>query len=128
LAAESFLAAHRGQVSPILIALGANDALKVLEVCGPDATCIGTLLPSILAVVAASLDEGLGPLRAMAPDAVIVLLQYYNPIAVIDPATNSLILNLHEVSGGVADTHRAPWRTPFPRSISRRRSRPPCAC
>jgi lysophospholipase L1-like esterase len=113
-AAEIFLAAHRGQVSPILITLGVNDALEVLEVCGPDATCIGPLLPSILAVVAANLDEALGRLRAVAPDAVIVLLQYYNPIAVIDPATNILLLGLNEVIGDVADTHRAHVADAFP--------------
>jgi lysophospholipase L1-like esterase len=113
-AAEIFLAAHRGQVSPILITLGLNDALEVLEVCGPDGTCIEPLLPSILAVVAPNLDEALGRLRAVAPDAVIVLLQYYNPIAVIDPATNSLILGLNEVIGDVADTHRAHVADAFP--------------
>jgi lysophospholipase L1-like esterase len=116
-AAETFLAAHRGQVSPILIALGANDALEVLDVCDPEPDsiiCIRALLPLVLAAVAANLDEALGRLRAVAPDAEIILLQYYNPIAVIDPATNPLMLGLNEAIGDVADTHRAHVADAFP--------------
>jgi lysophospholipase L1-like esterase len=117
-AAEIFLGAHRGQVSPILVTLGINDALEVLDVCGPPEpdpnTCIGTLVPPVLVAVAANLDEALGRLRAMAPDAVIILLQYYNPIAVIDPATNPLMLDLNVVIGNVADSHRAHVADAFP--------------
>ncbi len=51
-AAVATLEAHRGQVSPILISLGANDLLALANLCGINPACIGPLLPGVLAVVA----------------------------------------------------------------------------
>lgn len=113
-AAESFLNAHRGQVSPILISLGANDVLAIVDVCGLDPSCIGAALPSVLATVGENLNAVLGRLRTAAPDAEIIMLQYYNPLAVLDPSTNVLTAALNPVIGNVAAAHRARVADAFP--------------
>jgi lysophospholipase L1-like esterase len=113
-AAEAILAASRGQVSPILVSLGANDVLALLNVCGVDIACLASRLPAVLDGVAVNLDAALGRLNAAAPDAEIVVLAYYNPIAVIDPATNIVTLSLNAVIGHVAAAHRARVADAFP--------------
>jgi len=114
--AEAILDVHRGQVSPILISLGANDVLGIVapQVCGLDHRCIGAALPGILASVGANLNAALGRLRAAAPDAEIIILQYYNPLAVIDSSMNALLVSLNAVIGSVAAAHRARVADAFP--------------
>jgi lysophospholipase L1-like esterase len=90
-AAEAFLAAHRGQVGPILISLGANDILAAVTACGGvNAQCLNAQLPGILAAVAANYEEVLARLRAAAPDAEIIAVALYNPYAVFDAQTNAV--------------------------------------
>jgi lysophospholipase L1-like esterase len=114
-AAEALLHTHRGQVSPILISLGANDALAVLDICPTfDPACVGANLPGILATIGQNLSHALGRLRAAAPDAEIVVLQLYNPLAVISQQTNVLAIALNEVIGGVAAAYRARVANAFP--------------
>jgi lysophospholipase L1-like esterase len=113
-AAEAFLAARPDQVSPILISLGANDALSVFDVCGLDASCIGAVMPGVLLTAAANLHQTLARLRAVAPAAEIILLEYYNPLAVIDLATNIVVMLLNQVIGDVAGAHRARVANAFP--------------
>lgn len=112
--AEAFLEVHRGHVSPILISLGANDALGIVDVCGLDPICIGAALPGVLASVRENLTAALARLRVAAPDAEIILLQYYNPLAVIDPSTNVLLVSLNAVIENVTGAHQARVADAFP--------------
>src|SRR5207253_10673775 len=80
-AAISFLKSHPGQVSPITIDLGANDA----NPCGADQTCFA----GAIATVRQNMGVILSSLRAAAPGAAIIVMEYYNPFAVLDPGTNA---------------------------------------
>ncbi len=76
----SFLKAHPGQVSPITLALGAGDLLRVIAD------------PSQLTVTLQSITKNentiMMQLRQAAPKADIVVLNYYNPFTAV--ATNTL--------------------------------------
>lgn len=113
-AAEAILDVHRGQVNPILIALGANDVLGLVAFCGVDPACIETFLPGVLATLADNYDQVLARLRAAAPDAEIILLQLYNPLAVIDPSTNGPAVLVNDTIADVAAAHRARLANAFP--------------
>jgi lysophospholipase L1-like esterase len=107
-AAISFLNAHPHDVSPITIDLGAND----VDACHFDQTCIA----AAIATVAENMRLILLALRANAPNAELIVMKYYNPFAVIDPATNAGAQSLNavlasdavEVRGRLADAF-----TPF---------------
>lgn len=113
-AAEAILEAYRGQVNPILISLGANDVLGLVGFCELDPGCIGAFLPGVLAALADNYDQVLARLRAAAPDAEVILLQLYNPLAVIDPSTNMLAVLLDNTIAGGAAAHRARVANAFP--------------
>lgn len=114
-AAEALLAGQHGQVSPILISLGANDVLALLALCpGLDPRCVGATLPGILDGVALNLSQILTRLRAAAPDAEIILLQIYNPLELAFPGSNVLAVSLNEVIGKVAAAYRARVANAFP--------------
>lgn len=119
--AEAVLAANRGRINPILVSLGANDALALLGICpGLNPACVEGQLPRILGLIGANLHQVLGRLRAAAPDAEIVLLQLYNPLAVLfqpvppSPDSNVLAISLNAVIGNVAAAHRARVANAFP--------------
>jgi lysophospholipase L1-like esterase len=80
-ATTSFLKAHPHQVSPITIDLGAND----VDSCGFDQACIA----AEIATVGVNMRAILSAIRANAPEAEILVMEYYNPFAVIDPSTNA---------------------------------------
>src|SRR5439155_23947848 len=80
-AAISFLKSHPGQVSPITIDLGANNANS----CGADQTCFA----GAIATVRQNMGVILSMHRAAAPGAEIIVMEYYNPFAVLDPGTNA---------------------------------------
>jgi lysophospholipase L1-like esterase len=88
-AALDFLNMHRGQVSPITIDLGAND----IDSCNLDLTCIQTGIAN----VATNMRTILTDLRDAAPSAEIIVMEYYNPLAVIAPATNVFAQSLNSV-------------------------------
>jgi lysophospholipase L1-like esterase len=114
-AAEELLRDHRGQVNPILISLGANDALTLLGICpGLTPQCVGAQLPGILSAVGQNLDLALSRLRTVAPDAEIVLLQLYNPLALSFQGSNVLATSLNAVIGSVAANYRARVANAFP--------------
>src|SRR5256885_4104150 len=93
-AAISFLKSHPGQVSPITIDLGANDANS----CGADQTCFA----GAIATVRQNMGVILSRLRAAAPGAEIIVMEYYNPFAVLDPGTNAGAELLNSVLAGDA--------------------------
>jgi lysophospholipase L1-like esterase len=114
-AAEALLRANRGKVNPILISLGANDLLAIQFICpGLDPDCVASILPGILTAVAQNLSQALGRLRNAAPDAEIVLLQVYNPLALFFPGSNVLAISLNQVIGSIAAAHRARVANAFP--------------
>jgi lysophospholipase L1-like esterase len=117
-AAEAFLAAHRGQVGPILISLGANDILAAVTACGGvNPQCLNAQVPGILAALAVNYEQVLTRLRAAAPDAEIIAVALYNPYAVFDAQTNAVTNGLtaiiNQEIGILADAHRVRVANPF---------------
>jgi len=100
-AALAFLRAHRGQVSPITLDNGANDVTPCLS--SPDPTCF----PNAIAAVGANLDRALAELRAAAPNAEIIVMQYYDPFAAAFPATLGTTQALNLTIGQAAAAHGA---------------------
>jgi lysophospholipase L1-like esterase len=100
-AALSFLHAHPGQVSPITLDNGANDTTPCLR--SPDPTCI----PKALGQVAENLNKALGELRAAAPNAEIIVLEYYDPFAFVAPSSLSTTQALNVVIATAAAAHGA---------------------
>lgn len=90
-AALSFLKAHPGEVSPITVALGANDAQQGITD----------------SVIQQNLTRILGELRAAAPNAEIIVLQYYNPFYVLDPTTDAIVAALDASIAGAAASARS---------------------
>lgn len=101
-AALAFLHAHPGQVSPITLDNGANDVTPCNSL--PDPTVC--LLTSI-AAVAANLDKALGDLRAAAPNAEIIVMQYYDPFAFALPGTVVITEQLNQAIATAAARHGA---------------------
>lgn len=101
-AALTFLEAHPGQVSPITLDNGANDVQACLGTADP-AACFG---PAI-AQVGSNLDRALAHLRAAAPDAEIIVMQYYDPYAALNPSSIGVTANLNLAIAAAAAKHRA---------------------
>jgi lysophospholipase L1-like esterase len=77
--AVNFLAAHKGKAELVTIDIGGND----LGFCLFDAADPGGCLANVYAIVAANLDEILTQLQSASPDATIVGMTYYNPVACV---------------------------------------------
>ncbi len=96
-AALAFLRAHPGQVSPITIDIGVNDA--ALPCAGPmfviDVACLHTTMPAALQSVAQNLPKILDDLQQASPSSEIILMTYYNPFYVQDISTDTLITALN---------------------------------
>ena len=81
-AAESFLRAHDGEVSPITLTLWGNDWLPLLlDKCEGNVTCVRAHGPRTIASIGARLTSILRRLRAAAPSAEIIVTGAWN----IDP-------------------------------------------
>jgi lysophospholipase L1-like esterase len=86
-AAIALLKAHPGQVSPITVGIGVNDALGVLgDQCNFDPTCIAE--SGFQQHLAQNLDQILGALRAAAPNTEIIVVVFSNPFKIDDPSTD----------------------------------------
>lgn len=101
-AALSFLKAHPGQVSPITLDNGANDVTPCLSSADP-ATCYAVTI----AGVEMNLDLALGRLRAAAPNAEIIVMQYYDPYAFAIPSSLGVTPKLNEAIAAAAAKHGA---------------------
>lgn len=113
--ALSYLESHRGQVNPITIDIGANDALAVIEhVCNLEAACIAAHAPALFEHVSANLGYILGRLRAAAPHAQIIVLGLYNPFGSAISGGNQLTAALNEAMAKVATTVHARFADPLP--------------
>jgi lysophospholipase L1-like esterase len=81
-AAESFLRAHAGEVSPITLTLWGNDWFPLLlDKCQGKATCVRAQGPRTIASIGARLTSILKRLRAAAPGATIIVTGAWN----VDP-------------------------------------------
>jgi lysophospholipase L1-like esterase len=113
-AAEAFLAAHPGQVGPILIAIGANDVFAVSDQCGGlNTACFAQLFPSLVASLSTNYSAILDQLRRAAPDAEIITLGFYNPFAIVDPVTNLVVEALDQLVQNISAANRAYFANPF---------------
>lgn len=103
-AALAFLHAHPGQVSPITIDLGLNDAQ--LPCASPtfsvDVSCFRSTMPVALKSVAANLPRILDELHAASPSSEIIVMTYYNPFFVVDPTTDALVESMNSEITGIA--------------------------
>jgi lysophospholipase L1-like esterase len=107
-AAVAFLRAHPGQVSPITLSLGADDfLLPYLFACNRSLACIAPAIPALLSEVRRNLGLVLTALADASPESELILIAYYNPFALNDPATTAVVQSLNDVVAEVADTHRA---------------------
>lgn len=89
----AFLRAHRGRVPVIAINIGSNDLLAIEQQCGTDPVCLaqhvgnpadpapGTLFGNLAAILA--------QVHATAPRSHILVFDYYNPLAIALPASDT---------------------------------------
>jgi lysophospholipase L1-like esterase len=75
--AVNFLAAHKDKAELVTIDIGGND----IAFCLFDAADVGSCLSNAFATVTVNLDTVLTELQAASPDATIVGMTYYNPVA-----------------------------------------------
>jgi hypothetical protein len=101
-AAVAFLKSHPGQVSPITLDNGANDVTPCLFTADPNA-CFAAAIVG----VGANLDLALAHLRAAAPDAEIIVMQYYDPFALAVPSSLTVTESLNAVIAAAAAKHGA---------------------
>src|SRR5260221_7929778 len=114
-AALAFLAAHRGQVSPITLSLNGNDINDFLRPCPPgDLACIQNGAPVAIAAYRARLTSILTRLRAAAPDAAIIVVGAYDPNIGAFAFADPLFTQLNQAQQAAAATVRARFADPFP--------------
>ena len=117
-AALTFLAAHAGQVSLISIDVGSNDLLALVNSCkaASDPTqCITNGVPATLGALAANYATLLARVTALAPDAKIVLFNYYNPLAVTMPGSDQFVAVANSVVDQLAARFHATVADAFAR-------------
>jgi lysophospholipase L1-like esterase len=113
-AAEAGIAASPGQVSPILIAIGANDVFAAANACGSLTNqCFQKLLPQVLANLSTNYGQILARLRKAAPNAEIIALGLYNPFFTVDPS-NSLATAVNQIIQQAAQANRARFADSLP--------------
>jgi lysophospholipase L1-like esterase len=113
--ALTYLHANPGEVSPITLDIGANDALRVIEgICEFEAACIAGHAPALFAHVATNLGTILADLRGAAPNAKIVVLGLYNPFGATISGGDELTAALNEVMRQVAGAAAARFADPLP--------------
>jgi lysophospholipase L1-like esterase len=113
--ALAYLSAHPGQVSPITLDIGANDALEVIkEKCNLQPACIAAAAPALFAHIAGNLGVILAQLRAEAPRAQIIVLGLYNPFGSTIAGADQLTAALNEAEQQVAAGFGARFADPLP--------------
>jgi lysophospholipase L1-like esterase len=114
-AALAFLAAHRGEVSPITLSLNGNDINEFLQTCpSGDLACIQAGAPAAIAAYHARLTSILSQLRAAAPDAEIIVVGAYDPNIGAFAFADPLFTQLNQAQQAAAATVRARFADPFP--------------
>lgn len=91
--AVAFLDEHPGQVSPITIDIGSNDVTQALVPICLDPTqtqaCVAAV-QTLLPVLAGNLTTIIATLHAASPRSEIIVLDLYNPEAVVAPASDQI--------------------------------------
>jgi lysophospholipase L1-like esterase len=113
-AALAFLSAHKGEVSPITVTLGGNDARELNEECGGDPNCILERVHAAIARAAANLESILGQLRAAAPQAEIIVTGPWNISVGAFPETDPLFSLFNEALKQSVTDSRARYAELFP--------------
>jgi lysophospholipase L1-like esterase len=103
--ALAFLTAHPGEVSPIVLSIGANDLNGLAGSCARNAGCVAAGLPVLLGRVRANLETILSALDGAAPAATVVLLAYYDPYAAAEPASLGPVQALNATIAAAAAAH-----------------------
>jgi hypothetical protein len=103
-AALSFLHAHPGQVSPITIDLGLNDAQ--LPCTSPtfavNPACLHGTMPAALVSVAKNLPRILAELHEASPSSEVIVMTYYNAFYGQDSTTDGLIASMNDEITSIA--------------------------
>ncbi len=110
-AAYAFLQAHPGQVDLISVDIGSNDMLALFHRCrnrgSHQIRCVRSGMPATLTALQANYRELLTQLTALAPNARIVLFNYYNPLALRLPGSDRLAARASAVVDGLATEFHA---------------------
>jgi len=107
-AALSFLRAHPGQVNPITLDIGSNDFNTLISTCGlTGTTCLAQGASAILTQYSINLSQILAALRSVAPTSEIIVMQYYNPYTLVQPASDQIVAQQNSIIAAEAATYRA---------------------
>jgi lysophospholipase L1-like esterase len=107
-AALAFLRAHPGAVSPITLDIGSNDFNGLISTCGlAGTTCLAQGAPPILSQYAANLSRMLAALRDAAPQSEIIVMQYYDPYAPVQPLSIQIVQQQNSIIAAAAATYQA---------------------
>jgi lysophospholipase L1-like esterase len=98
-AALAAITAHRADLRAIFVDLGSNDLLRALQ---RQAT-----LPAATSALRTALTRIVRELRAAAPGVPVIICNYYNPFANIDPATRPQVTAVNAVVSQVAAAQHA---------------------
>ncbi len=90
-AAEALLQAHGAQTKLVTIDIGSNDLLALVNGCAADLTCVGAGLQTTLGTIETNYAQIVGTVRALAPNARIVIFNLYNPLALSVPGSDQLL-------------------------------------
>jgi len=98
-AALAAITAHRADLRAIFVDLGSNDLLRALR--------RATALPAATAALRTALTRIVAELRAAAPGVPVILCNYYDPFANLDPATLPQVIAVNAMVAGVAAAEQA---------------------
>jgi lysophospholipase L1-like esterase len=101
-------------VSPITLTLWGNDIRELGDSCAGDVTCILDGDPVAIARIATNLETILGRLRAVAPQAEIIVTGPWNSAIGTFPVTDPLYIQLDQAMKDVAAGARARFADLFP--------------
>jgi lysophospholipase L1-like esterase len=94
--AMAAIAAHRADLRAVFVDLGSNDLLSTLR--------RNTPLPAAVTALRTALTRIVTELQAAAPGVPLVLANFYNPLANLDPATQPQITVVNSMVADVART------------------------
>jgi lysophospholipase L1-like esterase len=112
-AAVAFLRSHRGNISPITVSIGGNDAADVIsDQCNFDPSCIAQ--SGLTEHLSDNLDHILGALRGVAPDTEIIVVAVYNVFKISNPSSDDLwSQNYVQVASDAAARYNARFANGF---------------
>lgn len=112
-AAVDFLRAHRGKVDVVTLTLWGNDATALVRGCAGDLQCVEREAPAAIAALSSNLAHIIGRLRAVAPDADVVVTGTVNGHVGFFPQTDPLFQRLNTAIANVAADARAGFADTF---------------